>query len=205
MARHPNIERLTPEDRGAALDVLCASFRDYPVMRYALAHSGDEYDTHLRDLIGFFCDARYMRGWPVLGIRDDGRVVAAALVSEALVTPRPVDLQAAYHRLEQSIGTAALDRMNRYEELSSGAEPDTPYYYVGMVGVSPECQGRGYGRALLAHVAEMSKDDPLSHGVCLSTEDPRNVAYYESLGYRIIGEADVDALHAWCMPTPDGA
>ncbi len=197
------IEALTRDDREAVIDVLAASFHDYPVMRYALSDAGDDYERRLRALNGFFCDARYTRGWPVLGIRDGGTVAAAMLLSEPLVTPRPVDLDAAYHDLGRAIGSAALDRMNRYERLSSGIEPDVPYYFVGMLGTLPGYQGRGMGRALLARVAELARQDDLAQGVCLATEDERNVAFYQRAGYTVYGEVDVPPIHSWVMWRPN--
>jgi hypothetical protein len=44
----------------------------------------------------------------------------------------------------------------------------------------------------------MSAADPASAGVTLNTEDPRNVALYQHLGYEIIGHAAVAAeLETW--------
>lgn len=197
------VEALSPSDREDVIDVLVASFWDYPVMRYALSDSGEAFEDHLRALTGFFCDARYSRNWPVLGIRDGGTLAAVMLLSEPVVTPRPVDLQAAYHALSARIGQAALDRMNRYEELSSRLEPDVPHYFVGMLGTLPEYQGRGMGKTLLAHVAERAEADDLARGVCLATEDPRNVPYYEAAGYRVLGRVQVDTIESWCMWRPN--
>ena len=45
----------------AALDVICEAFYDYPVMRYAIAESGDDYNHHLREVIGLFCENRFGR------------------------------------------------------------------------------------------------------------------------------------------------
>lgn len=42
----------------AALNVLCAAFHDYPVMRYVIGEADSEYDEKLRELIGFFVEAR---------------------------------------------------------------------------------------------------------------------------------------------------
>lgn len=197
------IEAMDRTDREAVIDVLAASFHDYPVMRYALSDSGPAFEAHLRALMGFFADARDFRNWPVLGIRDGGTVAAVMLLSEPVVTPRPIDLQVAWHDLGTTVGPGPLERLNRYEELSSGLEPDVPYYFVGMLGTLPRYQGRGMGRALLAHVAELARDHPIAEGVCLSTEDPRNVAYYEQAGYRVLGDVQIDEIHSWCMWRPN--
>jgi hypothetical protein len=53
---------------------------------------------------------------------------------------------------------------------------------------------------MLEHVAAMSWSDPESRAVCLSTETPANVPFYEANGYEVIGEADVaENLHTWSM------
>ena len=48
-------------------------------------------------------------------------------------------------------------------------------------------------------VKEIASKNPESNGVCLSTEIPSNVPFYERFGYRVISEADVGELHSWCM------
>lgn len=197
------VERMTEADREHVIGVLAAAFHDYPVMRFALADAGPEYDEQLRELIGFYCDARLTRGWPVLGIRQGQEVVAAALVSEPRNVVAPPELRRKHRRVARIIGPEAFERMARYERQSTGHEPDEPHYFLGMIGVAPGHQGSGYGRLLLEHIQVMSEGDPVSAGVSLSTEDPSNVGYYERSGYRVIAEADVGDIHAWCMFRPN--
>lgn len=199
------VERLTEADREQVVDVLAAAFRNYPVMRYALSDAGDEYDQRLRDLIGFYCDVRFIKDWPVLGIREAGELAAAALVTApGDVTESPV-LRRKHFGLARTIGRAAFERMARYELESSGREPEDPHYFLGMIGVAPGHQGGGQGRMLLEHVQAISEADPASTGVALSTEDPANVPYYEHVGYHVIAEGDVGEIHTWCMFRPNRA
>ena len=193
------IERLTEADREQVVDVLAAAFRDYPVMRYALSDAGEEYDRRLRFLIGFYCDARFIHDWPVLGIRQGQEPAAAALVTAPGEVTESPELRRKHLRLARTIGRAAFERMARYERASSGHEPREPHYFLGMIGVAPGHQGGGYGRMLLEHIQAMSEADSVSTGVALSTEDSSNVAYYQRAGYRVIAEADVDDIHTWCM------
>jgi len=197
------IERLTTADRELVIDVLAAAFRDYPVMRFALSDAGAEYGDQLRELIGFFCDARLTRGWPVLGIRQGQELVAAALVSEPRYVPAPPELKRKRLQVARIIGHEAFDRMAQYERQSTGHKPEEPHFFLGMIGVAPGHQGSGYGRILLEHIQAMSEADPVSIGVALSTEDPSNVPYYERVGYRVTGEADVGDIHTWSMFRPN--
>ena len=67
-----------------------------------------------------------------------------------------------------------------------------------MIGVRARVRGSGLGRRMIEHVHSMSRADPESEGVTLTTEDPANVALYEHLGYEIVGHAVVGPkLSTW--------
>jgi ribosomal protein S18 acetylase RimI-like enzyme len=62
----------------------------------------------------------------------------------------------------------------------------TPHWYLWVLGVEPEQQGRGTGSQLLQRVL-------LSAGAqrvpCyLETENPRNIPFYQKHGFRLIRE-----------------
>jgi GNAT superfamily N-acetyltransferase len=197
------IERLTEADRERVIDALAAAFHDYPVMRFVLSDAGDEYDQRLSYLIGFYCDKRLIHGWPVLGIRHGPELVAVALVTAPGGVSESPEFRRTHLELARAIGRDAYDRMARYERESSGQEPKEPHYFLGMLGVAPGHQGSGYGRILLEHIQVMSEEHSISTGVSLSTEDSSNVAYYQRAGYRVLGEADVDEIHTWCLFRPN--
>ncbi|MFV1981611.1 MAG: GNAT family N-acetyltransferase, partial [Rhodothermia bacterium] len=160
------IDELTPDDRGDIIDVFVDAFHDYPVFTYILKDAGgEEYERHLRLLIGFFVDARLMRGWPVLGIREDGDLAAVILVSDPEFKPGPKALNAVYDELRSEVGDDALARLEDFDSASASYEPKAPTYFVGMVGVNPSNQGRGYGRMLMERVEELSRSRPESVGV----------------------------------------
>jgi len=196
-----NIEELTTAEREEALDVLCAAFREYPAMRFVIGHNVPDYDTQLRKLIGFYCDKRFVNGWPVLGTRHDGNLVAVALISEPARGPL-ADLTALEADLRSALDEAVLDRMARFEQASDANEPPGPHHMVGMLAVRPGHQGMGYGKALLRRATELSVEFG-SAGVTLSTEDPPNVPLYEHLGFEVVAQADVDAVHSWFMRWPN--
>ena len=64
--------------------------------------------------------------------------------------------------------------------------------------VRASCKGRVLGRRLLEQVHAMSREHPDSRGVSLTTESAGNVAFYERLGYRIVGHDRVEPrLESW--------
>jgi ribosomal protein S18 acetylase RimI-like enzyme len=196
-----NIERLSREEKGPAVAVLMAAFHDYPVMRYMLKTTGNEYEEQLQTILEFYCEARFAKEGLVLGIRQNGSLVAIGLVDQA--SHKPWDqLKSELERLKAKIGESAFSRLQWYEDLSSRSQPQVSHYYLGMIAVRPENQGQGYGRAILECVQQLSSADPKSAGVCLSTELPDNVRLYEHFGYQIIAEVDIENLHSWCLFLP---
>ena len=199
------IERLTTEQRPEAIKILAASFHQYPVWTYTLSDAGPDYDARVRALVGFFCDFRFAHDWPVLGARDGEETVGIALLSAPGGEPPSVGLEEQYARLIEQLGPASVARIEAYESESERLKLDQPHYLLGMLGVLPSRQGQGIGRLLLDHVHRISATDPDSTGVCLSTEDPANVPFYEKSGYEVTGEADIGDIHTWAMFRPDAS
>lgn len=173
-------------------------------MRYVLKNADNRYKEHLYALIGFFVDSRLMRNWPLFGIRLRDGLVAVAAANSPGKKPRPRELQNVYEQMTMLIGKEATSRLEAFERASGLLVPDAPFYYLGMIGVRPEWQRQGLAGTLIDHLHVVSEADPLSTGVCLSTEDPANVALYQHLGFRVIGEADTGELHTWGMFRENG-
>ncbi len=188
--------RLTQDNRSEVVGVLSEAFFDYPVMRHVLSDAGTDYRERLELLIGVFVDSRFAHGSPVLGVEVDGRLVAAALVDEPS-PPIPDPPRRSTAPVWARLGRPAYERIMAFEAESSRLQPDVPHYFVGMVGVRPEHQGRGLARRLLDEIARMSTADAASEAVGLSTEDERNLSFYRRLGFRITGEATVGDLRTW--------
>ncbi|MEQ9397742.1 MAG: GNAT family N-acetyltransferase [Longimicrobiales bacterium] len=197
------IRTLDPDERAAVVRVLSEAFADYPVMRFVLGGDPMEMPDGLAALVGFFTDVRYAMGWPVLGVEADGRLVAATLVNEPTDAPFLDRFQDGLARVRAALGEEAYARLEAFEHASEGNEPDGDYYFMGMLGVLPGYQRQGFGRMLLRHVEAMASD--AGCGVALSTEDARNVPFYEDLGYRVIGQADIGELHTWGFYRPADA
>ena len=61
-----------------------------------------------------------------------------------------------------------------------------------MIGVRKAHTGKGLARQLIKAVEELAKSHPSSTGVSLNTEVESNINFYLHLGYKLIGQANVD-------------
>jgi ribosomal protein S18 acetylase RimI-like enzyme len=194
------------DDPYAVVDVLCDAFRDYPVMRFVLGRGRSDYDEDLRTLVGFFVMSRALRGEYLFGVRagpgSEG-LEAAAIVSRP-GTPTPPALVTLREEVWASLGADARSRYEAFAAAGAPLVPPEPHLHLNMIGVRPGAQGSGRGRLLLDHVHELSRDDPRSAGVSLSTENSRNVALYEHVGYVVRGHAIVSPeLETWALYRED--
>ncbi len=182
--------------------MLAESFRDYPVMRFILGESAD-YDLRLDTLVGFFTDARVLRGEPLLGVEDGEGLVAAAMISYPQVSSPP-ELAGVREETWATLGPDARARYESFGAAASEFDVDRPHIHLNMIGVRGRGRGQGLGRLLLDHVHRMSAGSPSSEGVTLSTEDPGNVPLYEYFGYEIVGHVTVGpGLQTWGFFRPD--
>ena len=183
-------------------EALCEAFADYPVMRYVLGPGGG-YADRLRTLIGFFVEARVLRGDPMFAVSSGPELTGVAICTLPGGSPPP-ELDAVRERTWAILGLEALER---YEHCVRAWEPLAvvePNLHLNMLGVPPRLQGRGIGRLLLERVHALSLELPDSRGVTLTTESAPNVALYQRFGYRIVGHRQIaPGLETWGFFRPD--
>jgi GNAT superfamily N-acetyltransferase len=198
-----DVVTLEPTAVRDVVDVLCESFFEYPVMRYVLGEPAD-YEERLRTLVHFFVMARVFREERLLGIRVEGDLVGTALVS----SPSGADAPPEFFELRENVWAAlGAEARARYSAFGAACAPfhvEAPHLHLNMIGVRRRTQGTGVSRRLIESVHEISRTDPQSVGVTLTTEDPANVSLYRHFGYEIVGEAQVaPGLTTWGFFRPD--
>ena len=199
-----SVRTLGVAEREVVTEILCEAFYDYPVMRWVLESAGADYDRRLARMVAYFVTARTFRGEPLLGIDHRGRLGGVAMVSDPKGPPSPPKLGAEREAVWADLGQEARSRYEVFGEACAPLLVQEPHLHLNMIGTLHAARGRGYGRTLLEYVHAMSKRDPNSGGVSLTTEDPANVPLYESFGYEITGHARVSAdVETWAFYRPD--
>ena len=130
-------EHLTSEDVVEIVDVLVESFADYPVMRYVLGPRGSATDARLRRMIGFFVFRRASQGGPLLGVRLDGELVAAAIMTLPREGEIPDDVAQRREAMWADVGAGARARHEHYGNV---------IVYLRLKGIVPPSTARVQGR-----------------------------------------------------------
>lgn len=190
--------RLRDNRRDEALKVCLETFHDYPAMRFMLGGNGD-FPSRLALLIGSWIDSRLIRSVPVLGIEQDEELAAIALVDEPAQPIMPEEFERENESLRSTLGEETWHRIAAFEQALADLEPKEPHHYIGLMGVRDHYQGRGLARQLIEEVARLSRQDPDSQSICLSTESPDNLPFYTHLGFTILGEVQIGSLRSWTL------
>lgn len=103
--------------------------------------------------------------------------------------------------LRQVVAACGVGTSLRF--LRVGAElprhwPQQRFLYLSTLAVLPRCQGRGHGRALLKAADDCARQNGYQL-LCLDTQNPDNVGYYRSCGYRQRAHITIGKLESWCM------
>ncbi len=181
------------------------AFSDDPLMHYLFADQGEHYLDRLRDFMRFSCEVQFQLQWPLLGVVPRTRLAGAVLVSTPDQAAWPEALTAMYTDLTNALGKEATARLERYATLTDAHLPRAPLLHIGLIGVRPQVQGRGYARLLLDAVHRLAARHSTATGVGLDTENAANVAFYERMGYRVVAEMQLDDLTVWSMFRPNEA
>lgn len=167
-------------------------------MRFVLGADNEKYADHLRRFVHFIVMARLYRDEVICGIMDRGTLQGAALVSVPSRAVTSISLDALREDLWDALGAEARARYETYGTAFARFVPPEHHLHLNVIGVRHAAHGRGYARALLDHVHQLSAADPESSGVSLTTEVEKNVSLYEHFGYRMIGREELTpGLTCW--------
>jgi ribosomal protein S18 acetylase RimI-like enzyme len=197
----PVVEHLGPEQANEVVSVLTDAFTGYPVMEHVL---GPELAGHHGTLIRLFVMARVLRGEPLLGIRRQGELIAAGIVSFPGQAPTPPAFLALREQTWRVLGPEAERRYTAFGEATAGFAFPQGAVHLNMLGARRSAQRQGLGRAILDAVQEIARARPGSPGVELTTERLENVAYYQRFGFELVGHARVGpGLESWGFFRPN--
>ena len=116
-----------------------------------------------------------------------------------VVTPEKA-AQSGFQQLPELMGRASFERFGLvldYLSSAHGKVMPAAHWYLMLVGVRPDRQGGGQGRALLAPI--MARADAAGVPICLDTAQEKVKPFYERLGFRVLLETvdPASGLRLW--------
>jgi|SRR5688572_21530232 len=201
-----SVLRLEARDVPDVVDVLSDAFEHYPVMQLVLDAKSPGYSRRLRRFIHFATMARVYRDEFLFGIRVGGILEAAALVSWPARQVTSPELVALREETWHVIGADARARYDAYNAAAAAFMPPESHLHLNMIGVRHAAHGKGHARALLERVHTLSRDEPGSAGVSLTTEVEANVRLYQHFGYTLMGDVEFSpGFTCWGFYRANGA
>ncbi|MEX2193845.1 MAG: GNAT family N-acetyltransferase [Thermoleophilaceae bacterium] len=176
----PPVRRAGPSDVRALAAVLARAFHDDPVMSWVFAREATRpawirryFRTRLRALLG---------GGEVY---TTGDAAGAALWAPPEGWRFSLWETVALARFLPATGRRTA-RVLRGLEGVEHRHPETPHWYLAVLGTEPERQGEGIGSAVLAPMLEACDADEIP--AYLESSKERNVAFYARHGFRVTEE-----------------
>ena len=187
------IRRATRERVPALAAMLARAFADDPMILVTLG-PGDVEDRMRR----YFTLIDEL--WADLGVLFEADEAAGVA---AWVSPEHVNGLALSNALmREGLHALSPDGGERHDALWDWVEsriPNEPHWFLDQIGVDPDRQDEGIGRALMEFGLEHARRDAMP--AFLETGVARNVGYYERFGFRVVeeGDAPMDGPYVWFM------
>lgn len=195
--------RLTSADLSPAAETLARAFHRDPLLTHLLP------DEPARQRRGRRCLAR-IAGY---GLRYGEAYAASSNMEGVAVWLPPQEskpalakmLRAGVWRMPAEIGWGAALRFARVLDHLARVWRrcgPPPHWYLCLLGVDPQRQGQGHGKALVRAMLERFDRSQLACG--LETTNEHNTAFYQSLGFSLVAVEPVPhtELRFWFMLRP---
>ena len=198
------LSRLTLADRPTAVSILTLAFITDPLMACVLEDqiTSEAKNKALTAIMDYSLAIREQLNWPILGLWSGGDLAGVAALSLPYAGAWPDSLTVQYQALRDLLGHKGTHQLETYGEISERARPKQTHIFLGVLGVDPKAQGRGYGRRILDAVQDYSDASPGSIGVFLDTANPIYVAFYERCGFVRLEHFQVEEVGMWCLYRP---
>ncbi len=184
MGKSRVVVHATAADLGSLATALADSFADDPVQQWLFAGSR-HYRTSLGRFFRFFVDEYFALGHVYVVSGDAGAGGAMWAPPDRDILHDDLRLAELLALVQAEIGE---DPTLRLMELARAADyrPATPHFYLGILGVSPATQGGGTGGDLVSPIlASCDASGTVAH---LESSNPRNLGFYERLGFETVDE-----------------
>lgn len=195
--------RLTPDDAPRAADLVHAAFASDPILRWVFDDE-QRWAGVGRAFVDRLVEVRVLGGEAWLVDHSPAATAAVSLWDPpgGIYASRP----GLWSEFNEQLTADEAARLEAYDTLADASQPAEPHWYLGVLAVAPQQQGRGYARHVVAPILESA--DRTQTPVTLETATPINLAIYARFGFEVRAEFDLppDGPHVWLLQrNPGGA
>jgi len=144
---------------------------------------GDGFSAGISEWFHLVVPIAFTKGHTYL---DTDRSAATVWLPPDVELARPEDYQAAAAIVAQHSTPDHATAVFQTIGAAGSHRPSDPNWQLVYVGVAPGAQGRGYGQQAVA--GTLSVCDTQGFPAYLHSTNPRNVPFYERLGFRVLAE-----------------
>lgn len=200
------ISRLTKSDKPAFVSLMSRAFSRDPFFLHVFGDSELDHTARksVTAFLSFLFDKSFLFHEEVWGIFDEDSLLGTYVVEKPQTSKLPnikggLLLIGMLIPFVFQLSGKTLILLNSYMRITRSAAPPWKHHYLIMIGVIPEAQGKGVGRALMQHLFRTIEDDHASHGIALDTEKEENVGLYRKLGFTLREQTKIDDVPVYCM------
>jgi hypothetical protein len=194
------------KDLAAAASVLTAAFAEHEVYRKKfrpLFGSSQSYVDFLNRLHAVMVKVA-MRHHICLLAEEDGRLLAVATIHK--LGCHPVStlsfLWAGAWRMWKYISQLLVFQKVFGEGSKEAKRIGVRSLYLELLGVMPDCQGKGVGGLFIAEGLEALAKEEKSQRLTLITHTESNCRFYKKNGFRQLDVRDVEGVRTWTFEKP---
>ena len=191
MQQTSSVVRLTGADLDWATALLGAAFLNEPPMSHLF--TGARRESQTREFVR--CACAYALGSGEVYTTSTRQGVALWLppgkTTISLLTMARTGLLLAPFRLGLTTLARVLGFMEHMDTMHKQTAP-AHHYYLLMLGVHPQAQGKGVGKILMNHLLERAEQESMP--VYLETQSERNLDLYRRFGFNVAIEDSVPGL-----------
>jgi GNAT superfamily N-acetyltransferase len=180
-----DIEKITAADVPVVAKALARAFEDDPVMSFVF-RDDTERISRLENAFGLFLRKIWLEQEECYAT---DRRFGAALWLPPGKWHLPYRKQLMMLPSMISVVGSNLPRLFSVLNLIEKKHPKAPHYYLAVLGVEPEYQGRGFGGALMQPVLNRCDRDGIP--AYLESSKRRNVVLYERHGFEVVEEVQI--------------
>lgn len=201
-----SVRRAGADDRTQIVRVLAAAFLDDPVFAW-IVPSRDERAELLPGIFDAFAEAyaHHDETHVVVPVAaTPGALTGVALWAPAGAEPILPHVEDRFFARIAEVAGPHLERFATTGEVFGAAHPTEPCWFLSLLGVDADHQGRGFGSAVLRGVLDAA--DRAGEPAYLEATNDRNRALYQRHGFRHVGDLTLPdgptAYAMWRDPSP---